>query len=446
MSTEASTAEQSTSEPQSDQSRAGSRSNRSSGACLGVLVEKAKTTPENYPLSLNCAQERLQSEEQPRAADAASKKTRSMRRSRTLRPLGAVSEIQGSGRVNKFRHLAYEWLGVEKVEMAVMAELLLRGAQTVGELRGRAARMEPIKDLADLRPVLDSLVAKGLVHVPHAGRPRRDRDPHALSGSRNGQGPPRSGAMLPRRVAEPRSTTAAPAVAALRPQPAAPAAARAHDRRSRARSASARTSPRCSANLRPCEPSSSRPPRSCAANSTSSIDSWGIDRPKRGNVLPCRAPTADNTAELRPAGSRLAQFLQRQLFLAAGGLLRARRRSGRCRAGRCAIGGGRPPSLPAADFTLPLVLLALLLFCAAVQTDVAQIRAIGSRPWALLWGTLAVWIAPALLVLVAAVAGAARGRRRVDGGIAGRAGARGVDAGRQFVGRLDAARRAEIWR
>lgn len=129
---------------------------------LGVLVEKAKTTPENYPLSLNalkngCNQKNnrapLMNVEEDQV-DAALE---------TLRRIGAVSEIQGSGRVNKFRHLAYDWLGVEKVEMAVMAELLLRGAQTIGELRGRAARMEPIKDMTELRPVLDSLVAKGLV-------------------------------------------------------------------------------------------------------------------------------------------------------------------------------------------------------------------------------------------------------------------------------------------
>jgi uncharacterized protein YceH (UPF0502 family) len=44
-----------------------------------------------------------------------------------------------------------------------MAELLLRGAQTVGELRGRAARMEPIADLTALKPVLDTLIQKGLV-------------------------------------------------------------------------------------------------------------------------------------------------------------------------------------------------------------------------------------------------------------------------------------------
>lgn len=129
---------------------------------LGVLVEKAKTTPENYPLSLNalrngCNQKSnraplMQVEEDQ--VDAALE---------GLRRVGAIAQIQGSGRVDKYRHLAYEWLGVDKVELAVMAELLLRGAQTVGELRGRAARMEPIKDLAELRPVLESLQAKGLI-------------------------------------------------------------------------------------------------------------------------------------------------------------------------------------------------------------------------------------------------------------------------------------------
>jgi uncharacterized protein YceH (UPF0502 family) len=57
----------------------------------------------------------------------------------------------------------YEWLGVDKAEAAVMTELLLRGSQTVGELRGRAARMEPIADLAALQPLLQSLIQKGLV-------------------------------------------------------------------------------------------------------------------------------------------------------------------------------------------------------------------------------------------------------------------------------------------
>ena len=80
-----------------------------------------------------------------------------------LRGMGAVTEVQGSGRVAKYRHHAYEWLGIEKTELAVMTELMLRGEQTLGELRGRAARMEPIPDLNALKPVVDSLLKKGLM-------------------------------------------------------------------------------------------------------------------------------------------------------------------------------------------------------------------------------------------------------------------------------------------
>jgi uncharacterized protein YceH (UPF0502 family) len=129
---------------------------------LGVLIEKAKTTPEAYPLSLNalksgCNQKSnrsplMQLEESQ--IDAALE---------DLRKVGAAMQVQGGGRVDRYRHLAYEWLGVEKVELAVMAELLLRGAQTVGELRGRAARMEPIRDMGELKPTLDALEAKRLI-------------------------------------------------------------------------------------------------------------------------------------------------------------------------------------------------------------------------------------------------------------------------------------------
>jgi uncharacterized protein YceH (UPF0502 family) len=80
-----------------------------------------------------------------------------------LRVLGAVAEAPESTRSVKFRHRAYEWLGVERAQLAVMAELLLRGAQTLGELRGRAARMEPIADMAALKPIVDALVARGLM-------------------------------------------------------------------------------------------------------------------------------------------------------------------------------------------------------------------------------------------------------------------------------------------
>lgn len=60
-----------------------------------------------------------------------------------------------------------------------------------------------------------------------------------------------------------------------------------------------------------------------------------------------------------------------------------------------------PASVRAAEFTAPLVLLALLLFCAAVQTDAGKIRSVASRPLPLVCGTLTVWFAPALLMLVA---------------------------------------------
>ncbi|MBP90427.1 MAG: hypothetical protein CMJ64_27600 [Planctomycetaceae bacterium] len=136
----------------------------------GVLVEKAKTTPENYPLSLNaitsgCNQKSNRSPQMNVAAEDVEVALDE------LREMGVVIEIQGGSRVAKYKHLLYDWLGVDKVEMAVMAELLLRGEQTVGELRGRAGRMEPIADLAVLHPVLDSLIQKKLVvSVTPAGR------------------------------------------------------------------------------------------------------------------------------------------------------------------------------------------------------------------------------------------------------------------------------------
>ena len=65
----------------------------------------------------------------------------------SLRKKGAVILLEGSGRVARWKHTLYEWLKVSKVELAVLAELLLRGPQTEGELRARASRMEPLADL-----------------------------------------------------------------------------------------------------------------------------------------------------------------------------------------------------------------------------------------------------------------------------------------------------------
>lgn len=129
---------------------------------LGVLIEKGKTTPDQYPLSLNalvtgCNQK---SNRDPVMTLDEEQVTRAIA---SLRTSGAAAEVFGSGRIPRYRHLAYEWLGVGKEELAIIGELLLRGEQTEGDLRGRASRMDPITDLDALRRHLDSLAARGLV-------------------------------------------------------------------------------------------------------------------------------------------------------------------------------------------------------------------------------------------------------------------------------------------
>ncbi|MFH1922993.1 MAG: DUF480 domain-containing protein [Planctomycetota bacterium] len=144
----------------------------------GVLIEKAKTTPNAYPLSLNAivTASNQKSNRSPVMDLDPDDVEESLER---LRHLGAMGLIEGYGRVSKYRHYLYDWLGVDKVEIAVMAELLLRGTQTIGELRGRASRMEPIGDLGDLRPVLESLKSKGLV-IPLTPEGRGHIVTHAL--------------------------------------------------------------------------------------------------------------------------------------------------------------------------------------------------------------------------------------------------------------------------
>lgn len=125
-------------------------------------MEKSKTTPDAYPLTINslttgCNQK---TNRQPLTNLSVDQIERVVEE---LRAMGALGIIQGSGRVEKIRHYAYEWLALSKVEAAVMAELLLRGEQTLGDLRARAARMEPIADQAALQPIVDSLIEKNLV-------------------------------------------------------------------------------------------------------------------------------------------------------------------------------------------------------------------------------------------------------------------------------------------
>lgn len=129
---------------------------------LGVLVEKAKTTPENYPLSV-AAIVAGSNQKSNRAPQMQLTEDGAIAALDELRSVGAAREIQGSGRVTKYRHAAYEWMAIESAESAIMTELLLRGPQTVGELRTRASRMHSFDDLDSVKVVITQLHEKGLV-------------------------------------------------------------------------------------------------------------------------------------------------------------------------------------------------------------------------------------------------------------------------------------------
>jgi hypothetical protein len=129
---------------------------------LGVLIEKAKTTPDQYPLSLNavvtgCNQKSNRDPVMNLDEEAVSRALAS------LRECGAAAEVYGNGRLARYRHLAYDWLGIDKEDLAIIGELLLRGEQSEGDLRGRASRMDPIPDLNVLRTHLDGLAERGLI-------------------------------------------------------------------------------------------------------------------------------------------------------------------------------------------------------------------------------------------------------------------------------------------
>jgi len=145
---------------------------------LGVLVEKARTTPQQYPLSLNalvagCNQknnrEPVMNVPDDHVQDALA----------GLRQKGLVREVMLTGsRVEKFRHVAGEVLGIDQRELVILTELMLRGPQTVGELRTHASRMHPLETTDVVKNLLDSLMnrpepfAKELPPAPGDRAPR----------------------------------------------------------------------------------------------------------------------------------------------------------------------------------------------------------------------------------------------------------------------------------
>lgn len=129
---------------------------------LGTLMEKSKTTPDAYPMTFAglCTGCNQKSNRAP-ITNYSSEQVETI--VDELRAIGALTIVQGLGRNTKVRHYAYNWLAISKVEAAVMTELLLRGEQTLGELRTRAARMEPINDLQHMTDLFNELKRRNLV-------------------------------------------------------------------------------------------------------------------------------------------------------------------------------------------------------------------------------------------------------------------------------------------
>jgi len=126
---------------------------------LGSLIEKELTTPEYYPLSLNsltnaCNQK---SNRDPVMALAEDDVVRALD---SLRFKQLVVLSADSGRVPKYRHLLAERMKLIPAEQAIICELLVRGPQTVGELRTRGERMHPFGDPSAVEEVLQELMQR----------------------------------------------------------------------------------------------------------------------------------------------------------------------------------------------------------------------------------------------------------------------------------------------
>src|SRR5579862_3058605 len=126
---------------------------------LGALLEKDQTTPEYYPLTLNalvnaCNQK---SSREPIVNYNEETVTEALA---SLQHRGLALRISGAGhRVEKYGHRLGEKLNLGRREMALLCVLMLRGPQTVGELRGRTERMHDFADLEEVEHVLATLAA-----------------------------------------------------------------------------------------------------------------------------------------------------------------------------------------------------------------------------------------------------------------------------------------------
>ena len=120
---------------------------------LGALIEKERTTPEYYPLSLNALTNAC-NQKSNRDPVMSLSEADVMRALEGLRGAGLAMQSADGGRVTKYAHNLIGKLQLDIAETSLLAELLLRGPQTAGELRGRAERMHHFADAGEIEAAL----------------------------------------------------------------------------------------------------------------------------------------------------------------------------------------------------------------------------------------------------------------------------------------------------
>ena len=128
---------------------------------LGCLIEKRFTTPDQYPLTLNAL--RLACNQSTNREPVMALEEGEVRQAaQELCRYGLARLASGhTTRAVKYRHLAEDALGLDRDGLAMLAVLLLRGAQTPGELKARTERMAPLGSLARVEEVLAELIGRG---------------------------------------------------------------------------------------------------------------------------------------------------------------------------------------------------------------------------------------------------------------------------------------------
>ena len=132
---------------------------------LGCLIEKQRTTPDGYPLSVNAL--RLACNQSTGRDPVVEYDDRTVLDAlEQLARRGWTRLASGAGsRARKYRHLLDRELPASEPELALLCVLMLRGAQTPGELKQRSERLHPFADLAALEDALLGLIDRGLVRA-----------------------------------------------------------------------------------------------------------------------------------------------------------------------------------------------------------------------------------------------------------------------------------------